>query len=844
MSHFPVDTIIPRLLHTLQERTAAIVHAPPGSGKTTRIPLALLKSDWIHNNNIVMLEPRRLAVVNAARWMSASLGEEVGGTVGYAIRFDRQASAATRLEIVTEGLLTRRLQSDPLLEGVGIVIFDEFHERSLHSDTALALCLDMQKGLRPDLRILLMSATLDVAGIRSLLPEAEVISCGGTLYPVETRYLGGGEKRPVDAAVVATVRALRETEGDILLFLPGSGEIRRCCAQLEEQLAGSGVIVAPLYGDLPFAEQEAAIMPAERRKVVLATTIAETSLTIEGVRVVIDTGLTRRSRFDPATGLNRLVTERVSAAAAAQRCGRAGRVAPGVCYRLWSEHEQAALIPHDPAEILIADLSELALNLALWGVNDPAELSWVDPPPPAALAEARRLLKMLGALDDRMRITPLGRKMSGIPLHPRLSRLLLAGLERGEGDLACDLAAIISERDFIRGGPECRATTPCDLEDRLELLQQWRSGARHDLSAAGVDRGALRTVERLAAQLRRIAGLKCPPRGYSPADAVLLAAVAFPDRIAMQREPGSRRYLLSSGRGAQLGPRSGVGDSRFLVAVRMDGGSGAEGTIFTASSLQEHRVRELFRDVITSGRFVSWDEANGRVTARDEHRLGALVLDSRTVRPERRDIVAAVLEQVRLRGSLDLFAVTPLCRQYRARVQLLHERCGEEGWPDLSDAALLATAEEWLAPLLMTAERPERLSGIDLHAALKGMLGWKRNAALDDLAPTHLVVPSGSRIALDYIPEEGPVMAVKLQELFGLADTPTVARGRVPVLLHLLSPAGRPMQVTRDLRSFWDNVYPEVRKELKGRYPKHPWPDDPWSAVPTRLTTKRLHGGR
>ncbi|HZV80558.1 MAG TPA: ATP-dependent helicase HrpB, partial [Geobacteraceae bacterium] len=629
MSLFPVDDITPRLLHALQERPVAIVHAPPGSGKTTRIPLALLKAPWLQNNKIIMLEPRRLAVVNSASWMSASLGEEVGATVGYAIRFDRKSSDKTRVEIVTEGLLTRRLQSDPLLEGVGIVIFDEFHERSLHADTALALCLDMQRGLRPDLRILLMSATLDVDGMRALLPEAEIISCEGTLYPVETRYLGGRDSNPVTAAVAATAKALRETEGDILLFLPGSGEIRRCCSQLEEQFGGSGIIFAPLYGDLPFAKQEAAIMPAERRKVVLATNIAETSLTIEGVRVVIDTGLTRRSRFDPATGLNRLVTERVSAAAAAQRSGRAGRVAPGICYRLWTEHEQAALIPHDPAEILIADLSELALNLALWGVNDPAELSWADPPPPAAMAEARRLLQLLGALDERTRITPLGRKMSAIPLHPRLSRLLLSGLERGEGDLACDLAAVISERDFVRSGPTARATTPCDLEDRLELLQLWRSGARHDVSAAGVDSGALRTVEHLSSQLRRIAGFKGSPRNYKPVGAGLLAAIAFPDRIAMQREPGSRRYLLSSGRGAQLGPRSGVGNSRFLVAVQMDGGSGAEGTIFTASSLQEAQVMELFRDVVTRCHTVSWDESNGRVSARDERRLGALVLESR-----------------------------------------------------------------------------------------------------------------------------------------------------------------------------------------------------------------------
>jgi ATP-dependent helicase HrpB len=843
MSHFPVDRIIPRLIHSLDERSAAIVHAPPGSGKTTRIPLALLDAPWLQGQKIIMLEPRRLAAVNAARWISATIGEEVGGRVGYAIRFDRQISHRTRLEIVTEGLLTRRLQSDPLLDGVGAVIFDEFHERSLHADTALALCLDMQQGLRPDLRILVMSATLNVAGLQTLLPEAEAIACSGTTYPVEIRYLGSPERDPVPAAAAAVNRALGETTGDILLFLPGSGEIRRCSTLLEEQRGDRDFIITPLYGDLPFSEQEAAIRPAARRKIVLATTIAETSLTIEGIRVVIDTGLTRRSRFDPASGLNRLVTERVSASAATQRTGRAGRVAPGICYRLWSEYEQSSLLPNDPPEILISDLAELALNLALWGVHDPSGLTWPDPPPRAAMNGAQRLLQLLGALDGRMMITPLGRTMATIPLHPRLARLLLAGQAKGEGDLACDLAAVISERDFVRSSRTPRATTPCDLADRLELVQQWRSGRLPAAAAAEVDRGALRTVERLATQLRRIIGLAGPPAGYAVGDAGLLAAVAFPDRIAQLREPGSRRYLLASGRGAQLSPRSGVGDARFLVAVHLDGGSGAEGTIFTASSLSGEQVRELFAHVIASGRSVSWDQEAGRVTAREEERLGALVLASRQAKPTRDDAVTAVLEQIRSRQSLEILTITPACRQYQARVGLLRSQYGESDWPDLSDGALLATLDQWLGPLLMATDRPEKRVGIDLAAALRGMLGWKLNARLDELAPTHLVVPSGSRIPLDYAAEDGPVMAVKLQELFGLADTPTVAGGRVAVLLHLLSPAGRPMQVTRDLASFWDRIYPEVKKELKGRYPKHPWPDDPWSAIPTRLTKKRLHGG-
>jgi len=836
---FPVDTIIPEILPALHDRSTVIVHAPPGSGKTTRIPLALLPADWLKGQKIIMLEPRRLAVVNSARWMSASLGEEVGATVGYAIRFDRKTSARTRLEIVTEGLLARRLQSDPLLEGVGLVIFDEFHERSLHADTALALCLDMQQGLRPDLRILIMSATLDADRMAALLPGSRVISCTGKMFPVETRYLGSPGRDQVAAAAVAVNRALKETEGDILLFLPGAGEIRRCQTLLQEQLRGREIMLAPLYGELPFVEQEAAIMPGAKRKVVLATNIAETSLTIEGVRVVIDTGLTRRSRFDPATALNRLVTERVSAAASQQRAGRAGRVAPGVCYRLWSEFEQQGLLPFDPAEILTADLCELALNLALWGVRDPTQLSWLDPPPAAALTEARRILGFLGAIDDLDRITPLGRRMAELPLHPRLARLLLAGVDEGRGALACDLAALLAERDIIRSGKFALTATVCDLSYRLDTLCHWRTGATGALSSGELDNGALRVVDRLAAQLRHLVGLKS---SAPPADCDLageLAAVAFPDRIAMQREPGSRRYLLANGRGAVLSPRSGVVDAPFLLAVQMDGGEGAEGTIFAASSLDAGAIRQRFGGAIRRRRSVSWDSVAGRVAARDEELLGALVLTSRPVRAERDDAVNAVLEHIRRQGNLDLLTITSQCRQYQARVQLLRSVCPEGEWPDFSESGLVATVDQWLAPELAALERPERFRGLDLLVLLKTMLGWKLNARLDEIAPTHIQAPSGSRISLDYTAEDGPVMAVKLQELFGLATTPSVAEGRVAVLIHLLSPAGRPMQVTRDLRSFWDRVYPEVKKELKGRYPRHPWPDDPWSASPTRSTLRR-----
>jgi len=838
MTSCPVDSIIPEIHAVLAAGSTVVVQAPPGSGKSTRIPPALLAAPWLEGQKILMLEPRRLAAVNLAGWIARQMGEAVGETVGYAVRFDRKTSSRTRLEIVTEGLLTRRLQSDPYLESVGAVIFDEFHERTIHADTALALCLELQQTIRPELRIIIMSATLDAAKIAALLPHARTVFSDGGIHPVAIRYLGS-QADTVKNVVQSVSLALRENCGDILVFLPGSGEIRRALSLLQELHPGGEILFLPLYGDIPFAEQQRALTPADRRRVVLATNIAETSLTIEGVTVVIDSGYVRRARYDRSRALDRLVTERISRASAAQRAGRAGRLQPGCCYRLWSEQQQRALLLFDPPEILTADLGELVLNMALWGVTDPERLLWSDPPPPAALLEARRTLRLLGALDDQDLITAIGRRLAALPLQPRIARLLITAVDSGCGPMGADIAAILSERDFSRSARLQTVATSSDLVDRLETLQAWRRSPAGFADAGEIDSAAIRTVVRLSAQLQRLVSIK--PAAYLPElDRVsLLAAAAFPDRIAAQREPGSRRYLLANGKGATLDSRSGISNAAFIVVISMDGGEGGDGRIFAASTLELEAIRKAFAGTVSSRRRAVWDQALCRVTVREEELLGAITLQSRVVKAAPEEITRAVLDHIARQGGSDILLTAPLAGQLQSRVLFLRAVFPDDDWPDVSDAALLATAAEWLPEVIASLERPEKFAGIDLAAAVRTSLGWKRGALLEQLAPSHLTAPSGSRISLDYSSTDGPVMAVKLQELFGLADTPTVADGRVTVLLHLLSPAGRPMQVTRDLRSFWNSVYPDVRKELKGRYPKHPWPDDPWNAMPTRFTRRR-----
>src|SRR5512133_2549122 len=836
MPTLPIDEVLPDLLHSLRTNPNCILHAPPGAGKTTRVPLALLDIIPPTAGRIIMLEPRRLAAVSAARWMARCLGEEVGQTVGYSIRFDSKVSRETRIEVVTEAILTRRIQNDPLLEGVTMVIFDEFHERSIHADLGLALCLDVQRQVRDDLRILVMSATLDCEPIAGLMGAAPVISSSGRSFPVQEIYLEDQPHGPLPPRMVAaTLRALAESEGDLLVFLPGAGEIRSCAARLAEaDLAGRGISVHPLYGDIAFEEQQIAIQPGKQRKVVLATSIAETSLTIEGVRTVIDCGLSRRMRHDPASGMNRLVTTRESRSSAEQRKGRAGRVAPGVCYRLFSRHTFNAMTPHAPPEILDSDLSPLLLELSAWGVNDPASLAWLDPPPAPSLAVARQLLVELAALDPAGRITPLGSAMASLPLHPRLARLLLRSQEIGCPGLGCDLAALLSERDIVR------RTAPgsggggrnIDVCERLELLREWRISGRSDAAA---DIGALKNVERVSRQLLRLLGTDTR-KNEARSDVALvlrLLLAAYPDRVARQRDTEAGSYLLANGRGARLASAGSVFSSMYCIAVSVDAGDQAEGIIHLAAALSEELLRDELKHLIVRKEIISWDAREGRVVAVRVENLGAVCLSSRPFVPDPAAVLPVVIEAVRA-SNLDLLTRNEAFLQLQARVMLLQRSCPGDGWPDLADAALLESLEIWLAPVISGVRNAQQLAAVNAVAALLSLLEYRQRQALEDLAPTHLVVPSGSRIRLDYCGGEQPVLAVKLQELFGLADTPKVAGGRVAVLLHLLSPAGRPLQVTRDLKGFWDGSYHQVKKEMKGRYPKHSWPDDPWNAVPTR----------
>ncbi|MDD5285651.1 MAG: ATP-dependent helicase HrpB [Desulfuromonadaceae bacterium] len=831
----PIDDILAIFLESIRANSNVILHAPPGAGKTTCVPLAILDDFLPESGRIIMLEPRRLAAVSAACWMARSLGEEVGQTVGYSIRFDSKVSGATRIEVVTEAILTRRIQNDPLLEGVAMVIFDEFHERSIHADLGLALCLDLQRQVRNDLRILVMSATLETEQLSRLMGAAPVISSVGRSYPVEELYLEDRPHGGLTARVVAaTLRALAETEGDLLLFLPGAGEIRSCSARLAEAgLAERGISIHMLYGDLPFEEQQAAIMPGKRRKVVLATSIAETSLTIEGVRTVIDCGLSRRMRHDPASGMNRLMTVRESRSSAEQRKGRAGRLAPGVCYRLFSRHTYSAMTAQTPPEILDSDLSPLLLELAVWGVGDPASLPWLDTPPPAALSVAGELLFELAALDNAGRVTPLGSAMARLPLHPRLARMLLRSREIGCLGLGSDLAALLSERDIIRRGRSDISGGGHSLGvfERIELLREWRVTGR---SGAAADNAALKNVERVSRQLLRLLGSDAgqyPESGVSERISRLLLT-AYPDRVARRRENKAGCYLLANGRAARLATTADIFGSAYLVAVSVDAGNLSEGVIHLAAPLAENLLQDELKHRIEQRESIIWDAREGRVIAVREQCLGAICLESRAFMPDPAALLPLVIDAVRS-SELGLLNRNEAFLQIQARVLLLRRWFPDDGWPDLSDAALLETLERWLSPAISGVRTAQQLAAVNCAAPLLALLEHRQKRTLDELAPTHLIVPSGSSIRLNYCEGELPVLAVKLQELFGLADTPMVAGGRVPVLLHLLSPAGRPLQVTKELKGFWNGSYQQVKKEMKGRYPKHPWPDDPWSASPT-----------
>ena len=834
-TELPIHEVLPELRAALAAHRAAVLQAPPGAGKTTIAPLALLNEPWLAGRTILILEPRRLAARAAAARMAKLRNENVGETVGYRIRFESKVSAQTRIEVLTEGILTRRLQTDPELKNVGLVIFDEFHERHLHADLALALCLDSQRALREDLKILVMSATLDGAAVSKLLDDAPMVASSGRSFPVDIRYLPRDpEDRLPQVVTDAVLRALGEHEGDVLTFLPGAWEIRRTQELLTERLP-AGVDVLPLFGDLPWEAQDLALQPsAERRKVVLATPIAETSLTIEGVQIVVDAGFARVPQFDPKSGLTRLTTMRISRASSEQRAGRAGRLAPGVCYRLWSETTQRGLIPQSLPEIRTADLAPLALELAAWGARDARALSWLDPPPEAALNQARELLIELDALDAEGRIAATGRAMVRLPLHPRLAHMLYAAERMGMGALACDIAALLSERDILTG----EARRSVDFGQRLDALWAFRRHGRQGAQSHAADANGCVRANQAAQQFQRLLSSAKSANASDVEQTGLLLALAYPDRVALVRAAGDTRYLLASGRGARLHESEMRLRQPCIVAASLDAGE-TEGLIYLAARLDVGALREHLPTHIRTEDIVRWDEQQQAVIARREERFGALVLDSRRLSdadPEK--LRAAMLEGVRRMG-IEALPWTREAREWQARVLSLKRWCPEENWPDVSDAALLAALADWLGPYLDGVTRREHLARLDLLSILKNRIDWEQGRRLDEGAPTHLAVPSGSHVRLEYIPGESPVLRVKLQEMFGLADTPRVAFGRVPVTLHLLSPAQRPIQVTQDLRGFWERTYAEVKKELKGRYPKHPWPDDPWSAAPTARAKRR-----
>jgi len=833
----PIESVLPELAQALSNHSTVILQAPPGAGKTTRVPLALLEEVWLGGKNIVMLEPRRLAARAAATRMAQQRGETVGQTVGYRIRFESKTSRSTRVEVLTEGILTRRLQNDPGLDGVGLVIFDEFHERHLHADLALALCVDSQRGLREDLKILVMSATLDGAALSKLLGHAPIVTSEGRSYPVAINYLPRDPEGRLPVTVAAAVqRALEEEVGDTLVFLPGAAEIRRT----QELLAGGlaeNIDVLPLYGDLPWEAQQKAIAPNQgRRRIVLATPIAETSLTIEGVRIIVDSGYVRVPQFDPVSGLSRLVTQRISRASAEQRAGRAGRTAPGVCYRLWSESTQRGLIPQAIPEIRTADLAPLALELATWGVKDTMALSWLDPPPLAALTQARDLLADLEALDANGRLTDTGRAMAQLPLHPRLAHMMRQAHHEQRGALACDVAALLSERDIFKG----EARRGCDLSERVEILQGFRRGGRTAAKASGADPNACMRVEQAARQWRRM--IRVPDDEalqVDPDEVGLLLALAYPDRIARQRAPTEARYLLANGRGARLPDWELRLRQPWLVAAMTDAGKTGEGMIYLAATIRPEDIEKNFAAHIQSESEVRWDESQKAVVAQHVQRLGAIVMDSKPTRvADTGQLRQAMLEGIRNMG-LTVLPWNDEARELQKRVLCMRHWFPDENWPDLSDAALAESLDDWLGPYLDGITRRSHLARLDLVDILKARLEWKKFQQLDQDAPTHLEVPSGSRLRVEYAPGESPVLAVKLQEMFGLADTPRIARGRIPITLHLLSPARRPIQVTQDLKGFWERTYADVKKELKGRYPKHPWPDDPWNAAPTARAKRR-----
>ena len=822
---YPVLSILPDVKEKLIDNPVVLLEAPPGAGKSTILPLQLLDEPWLKANKIILLEPRRLAARSVAMRMADLRDEEAGDTVGYRIRFETRSGKNTRLEVVTEGILTRMIQNDNSLDGVGLLIFDEFHERSLHADLALALALQVQQVLRNDLRILIMSATLEGEKLSDIL-KAPIVRSLGKQYPVSVQYVPTTDHAPIAAAVTKVIRkAIFENEGDILAFFPGSPEIRRAADFLETE--NLPVMIYPLYGDLNFKRQQDAILPDPhgRRKVILATSIAETSLTIEGVTVVVDSGYSRIPRFDPRSGMTRLETIRVTRDAADQRAGRAGRLGPGVCYRLWSQAAHSNLVASRNPEILDADLAPLMLELAQWGIRDVGELTWVTIPPPGAVSQAKELLRDLDALGSQG-ITARGREMLGLPTHPRIAHMLLEAKREGNAALALatDIAAILEERDPLPKG------SGADLSLRVELLRRWRKGERTSAEGTFLDR-----IERVALSWRQHFRISEDNNLVPDTQVGKLVMAAYPDRVARQVSRNSERYKLVNGRVAKLPDHDPLHRDTWLAIAQVDAG-GQEGRIFLAAPVDEKDLIPL----ASEKEIVSWDEEREMVTASLEARIGNVVLSTKPLNKIPGDEkVLALCQAIRNKG-LSFLNWGEEQVAWQARVLSLRRWRPEENWPDVSDERLLETLGTWLAPFLGDLYKRSEVLKLDLHIILNAMLPWELNTKFNELAPARLEVPSGSMIKLIYFADgSAPAMEVRLQEVFGMLETPAVNAGRNKVIMHLLSPGFKPVQVTQDLKSFWATTYAEVRKELRSRYPKHSWPEDPWTATAVRGARRR-----
>lgn len=838
-SGLPIDAVLPALRAALRDRAWAVLQAPPGAGKSTVVPLALLEEPWVQGRKIIVLEPRRLAARAVATRMATTLGESVGQRVGYRMRLDTRVSRNTRIEVVTEGVLARLLQEDPALESAAAILFDEFHERSLQADLGLALTLDACESLRPDLRVLVMSATLDGEGVARLLRDAPIVTASGRQYPVDMRYVGraspilpGGDESPERVMVGVIRRALDETEGDMLAFLPGAAEIRRVEQGLRDGALPPKTTIWPLYGELSGDAQTQALEPSPpgTRRIVLSTNIAETSLTLPGITVVVDSGLVKRSAFDPATGMSRLETRRISRASADQRAGRAGRTAPGVAYRMWSDGAQRSLAAFTAPEIVEADLTALALELAVWGTRDTASLAWLDPPPEAQLASAYDLLRQLEAVDAQRRPTDHGRAMATIAAHPRVAHMLLRAGSRSALREAAEIAALLGERDLLRG-----YARDADVRSRLDVL---RGGSNN------ADRATVARVRRSAEAFER----SVPAARTSTADSQTgalrefgaLLALAYPDRIGRRRAGGEGRYALSNGRGAKFRDMQLLAQSEFIVALDLDDVD-REARILLAAPVSREALERELAPLIVERDDVDWDAREQAVIARRRRMLGELVLDERPLREVPQDLaIAGMLRGVRSLG-LDALPWNRDARDLQARIQFVHsfDAAHAQAWADSSDDALAASLEEWLPVWLTGITRRSHLDRLSMTEILRARLSGNQSRELDKLAPTHLQMPTGSNIRVDYSNPTAPTVAVRMQEVFGLADSPRLGGGRVPITFTLLSPAQRPLQITRELASFWRGAYAEVRKDMRGRYPRHYWPENPLEAEPTRGVRRR-----